>query len=209
LYSLYIIQDTQTRSQSSSRFSASKEITQHRGALVLISEWHVICTRVPLALNRTGMTVDQHLVLEVDNVDVKEGTGDSIYGTPKDVETGAKIQMWIEGLRQGGGGGCVIVPLTSVCMPLKHFLRSVLVEQKKNDEGTGTESKHETIVKRKETVSVESRSSSAADLGDNPEPQAPPKPEKSVVRAQDSFTSNSTNNLMKEYRRSWKVPHFP
>ncbi|EKM54612.1 uncharacterized protein PHACADRAFT_258588 [Phanerochaete carnosa HHB-10118-sp] len=54
-----------------------------------------------------GMSSSGHLVLEVCTFNVLGSTGASMLGSPKGIETGSDIYLWVQGLREGNGGGCV------------------------------------------------------------------------------------------------------
>ncbi len=54
------------------------------------------------------------LALEVCFFQLKGSMGEPPWGKPKDVETHEDIRAWSEGLKAGGGGGCVFCVLSRV-----------------------------------------------------------------------------------------------
>jgi hypothetical protein len=53
------------------------------------------------------MTVEETLALNVDYVQIVGAAGEPEFGSPRILETHKDINEWMEGLRAGGGNGCV------------------------------------------------------------------------------------------------------
>lgn len=90
---------------------AGTRLTQHKGAIVRISDFKPICSHIPMPQGR--MTSEDFVVLECKDVSVIGCSGEGIFGQPKGVEQHPEISEWTKGLAQGGGAG--YVANTSVC----------------------------------------------------------------------------------------------
>ena len=54
-----------------------------------------------------GMSVNEHLALEVRTFTLIGSFDASVWGPPKDIQSEKDIQEWVQGMREGNGGGCV------------------------------------------------------------------------------------------------------
>lgn len=59
------------------------------------------------------MTVSETLALNVDYVAIVGGAGEPEFGSPRTLDDHNELNDWIEGLRAGGGNGCVPAVPTS------------------------------------------------------------------------------------------------
>jgi hypothetical protein len=59
------------------------------------------------------MTVSGTLALNVDYVEVVGAAGEPEFGSPRTLDNNNELKDWIEGLRAGGGSGCVPAVPTS------------------------------------------------------------------------------------------------
>ncbi len=53
------------------------------------------------------MTVSETLALTVDYIETMGGVGEPEFGSPQTLDDHNELNDWIEGLRAGGGSGCV------------------------------------------------------------------------------------------------------
>ncbi|KAH7910573.1 hypothetical protein BJ138DRAFT_1113950 [Hygrophoropsis aurantiaca] len=79
-------------------------LTQCKNGLVLIREFRPMFTRIPVGRGISELTTNAHLALEVGFVQYVGGSG-HIIGDPQNLEKNNLLKMWVEGLRQNGGGG--------------------------------------------------------------------------------------------------------
>ena len=63
--------------------------------------------RIPRGVGTEGLTQNEHLFLEINEFDLKGSFGDPVWGRPTDVEAVEDMKVWADGIRAGGGGGCV------------------------------------------------------------------------------------------------------
>lgn len=59
------------------------------------------------------MTVLENLALNVDSVRIMGAAGEPEFGSPQILDNHKELDEWIEGLRAGGGSGCVPAVPTS------------------------------------------------------------------------------------------------
>ncbi len=59
------------------------------------------------------MTVSETLALTVDYIETMGGVGEPEFGSPQTLDDHNELNDWIEGLRAGGGSGCVPAVPTS------------------------------------------------------------------------------------------------
>lgn len=78
--------------------------------------------RVPLGDGQKGMSTQAHLVLDVHTFDIKGSIGEDQWGKPSDIELHSDVRLWVDGLRRGGGGGCVKVLFAYMFLFLKPFI---------------------------------------------------------------------------------------
>lgn len=65
-------------------------------------------SRFPVGPANQGMTSKAHIVLDINAFEVKGALGQEIWGKPMSVEAHKDIKLWADGLREGGGNGCVV-----------------------------------------------------------------------------------------------------
>ena len=53
------------------------------------------------------MSAEDHLVLEIDSFTLIGCFGEGTFGRPENIEKHGSIALWIDGLRNPGGGGYV------------------------------------------------------------------------------------------------------
>src|SRR5712671_207552 len=91
---------------SSQPDSQGKRFTQQRCAVATIKSFKPAFQRIPSG--QVGkMTVSETLALHVDQVKIVGSAGEPEFGSPKALENHRELKEWIEGLRAGGGDGCV------------------------------------------------------------------------------------------------------
>jgi hypothetical protein len=86
---------------------AGTRLTKHKGAVVQISDFKPICSRVPLPQDR--MSNEDFVVFECNEVSLLGGSGEAVFGQPKGVEQHPDISEWTKGLAQAGGAGYVLI----------------------------------------------------------------------------------------------------
>ncbi|KAF7315377.1 Proteophosphoglycan ppg4 [Mycena indigotica] len=75
--------------------------------VVILQRFKVVCTRIPKKYG-AGLTAESFLALECDSVQLVESYGDTADES-EDIYQEAKIQQWIQGLRQHGGAGNILM----------------------------------------------------------------------------------------------------
>ena len=83
---------------------ANTRFTQNKGAVVSISKFRPIHSRVPLGRNGKP-TPDAHIALECDSVAVLGSSGESTFGNPKPITSNPDVRLWSDGLNHDGGAG--------------------------------------------------------------------------------------------------------
>lgn len=77
-----------------------------------MTDFKIILTRLPnvgATSVQGAMTKDAFLSLECHSVTLTGAAGSGVFGMPKQVNSDPKVKEWLLGLREGGGGGCVVV----------------------------------------------------------------------------------------------------
>lgn len=82
-------------------------------------------------------------MLEVHTFDIKGSIAEDQWGKPSDIELHSDVRIWVDGLRRGGGGGCVKVLFAYMFSFLNTIHRNVLklrkLEQSKAVQGEAQE----------------------------------------------------------------------
>ena len=93
-------------------------ISSYKTAVITMKSFRPMFARVPMP-NGDGMSKYEHLVLDVRTFQLVGSFGANQWDSPKDIETAEDMQLWVQGLRSGNGGGCVdrvhlssLIPLT-------------------------------------------------------------------------------------------------
>ena len=55
------------------------------------------------------MDAKERLAIEVNEISIAGSAQEGVFGNPKDLEQDEEMRDWIAGLREGGGGGCVLI----------------------------------------------------------------------------------------------------
>ncbi|THH07842.1 hypothetical protein EW145_g3108 [Phellinidium pouzarii] len=82
----------------------ARRLTNRRYAVAFVKDFKPIFVRVPLE-NVKGMSIVEHLALEVDFIDIVGSDHEGLFGRPRDIEQDEDVGEWVAGLSEGGGGG--------------------------------------------------------------------------------------------------------
>ncbi|EIN11649.1 hypothetical protein PUNSTDRAFT_131808 [Punctularia strigosozonata HHB-11173 SS5] len=83
-------------------------LTKHRGAVVRVKSFKLVFRRRPLGGQQKGMTAEQVITLDVDAIEVIGSSEEAVFGDPTEISCDPLVARWIQGLRDGGGGGNVL-----------------------------------------------------------------------------------------------------
>ncbi|KAG1808237.1 uncharacterized protein BJ212DRAFT_1303113 [Suillus subaureus] len=84
-----------------------RRLTEAKHAIFIIGKFRPIFVQIPVGNNRSNLSEDCHIALEVGVVKFV-GSGLGVFGSPQDVEMNSQVKAWVRGLRRGGNGGDVL-----------------------------------------------------------------------------------------------------
>ncbi|KIM45036.1 hypothetical protein M413DRAFT_327654 [Hebeloma cylindrosporum] len=86
---------------------SNTRFTQNKGALVSISKFRPMHSRVPLGKDGK-LTPEAHLALECNSVSVLGASGESTFGNPRPITSHPDVKLWSDSLLHDGGAGNVL-----------------------------------------------------------------------------------------------------